>query len=487
MISKFDKMFYEISHIVKFHKLAYMTLLIFFILLTHNILKVLKDSLIIVYLGPETISFIKLWLEIPIGTVFVLLYNKMYNKFNSKTIFNITVIFFLIFFFIFSFFLFPNRHLIHLSDHEIITKVNLSPHFQWLIIIINKWSFVGFYILCELWPIIVFSLLFWELMNRSFNSHQAKYLYPIINLFGQISIILSGLLIGYIINLTEHIEFKGKNFSTIELTLKTLTSIAEITGVITLILYSLVNSTNTSFEKKISSISLSNSLITILNSKYLIHITLTIICYNIAVNLIECIWFSMISKLYTTPSSVMSYQAKISFWVGIVGVNASIVFSIVIRKFNWLISAITTPLITLIIGVTFLILVLIEIRLEPYMSISIAYKYLTIVVFCGGLQNIFIKSIKYSFFDVTKEMLYIPLEGEIKTKGKAAVDILGTKFGKALGSSIQVILLSIIPFAKIESIILYLTIVFLITCLTWLYATIKLSKMYNFMTTRENL
>lgn len=104
---------------------------------------------------------------------------------------------------------------------------------------------------------------------------------------------------------------------------------------------------------------------------------------------------------------------------------------------------------------------------------------LMLIVFLGAMQLIFTKGLKYSLFDATKEMAYIPLNNEEKTKGKAAVDIVGGKIGKSAGSIIQVSMFTIFPFITFDDIAYMLMITFILVCLAWIYGVSALSNMFN--------
>lgn len=464
------------------YKFLPMAALMFTILLNQNIIRNMKDSVIMTMVGPEVISFIKIWGELPAGVLFVVIYSKMCNVMTTERAFRYIVSFFLIFFAIFAFVLFPFKEYFHPDPAVIDNYITLFPHMKWFIVIWGKWSFVLFYIMGELWPIIVFSVLFWQLANKITKTVEAKRFYSFFSLFGQTNSIVAGLVVMYFV------ADKTALVDTTEATLKSMMAIVLLAGAICLGLHYFIetkvmqrsyDAAGTKAPKRTLSLGLLESFKMIIKSRYLGLICLLMISYSVSVNLIEGLWFAKAREMYPTTEQFMGYHARVTFWLGIFACTCAWLGSTLIRRLGWFWGAVLTPTMIMLSGGTFFFCVLMEDRLEEFFMNYGHFSALVIIVIIGGLQNILGKGTKYSLFDATKEMAYIPLSDELKTKGKAAVDVIGTKIGKSAGAIAQVIPFIIFPNAKYEDLTGFLLSLFVAVCLLWIYGVVLLGRDYE--------
>jgi AAA family ATP:ADP antiporter len=470
----------------------------FFISFDYNILRTLKDTLLITAKssGAEVIPFVKVWAMFPGAILMTLFFTWLSNRLPREKVFYIIISIFLSYFFIFTFVLYPIRDVIH--PHEIADALEISfPVFKPLIAMFRYWTFTLFYVMSELWSSMILAVLFWGFANQITKVGEAKRFYGLFGVGANFSGIFAGQISVYCIKFSRsHALYIGENAWHQSLIM--IISIVIISGLIALALFRWMNVhvlTDSRFndleEAKIheevkGKLSLKQSLAYLLRSKYLLCIALIVIFYNCVINLTEVLWKHQVHELYSNADDYTLYMNHIVSIIGVVATISSLFISgNAIRKFGWTFTAMLTPAILLVTSVGFFSFFFLK-KLAPEIVVSLlGATPLMIVVFFGSAQNILSRAAKYSVFDATKEMTFVPLNPESKLVGKAAIDGVGSRLGKSSGSVIYQGLL--MGFSTITASAPYVALFLIAAILIWAGAIRLLGKQFNELTSQEKV
>ena len=199
--------------------------------------------------------------------------------------------------------------------------------------------------------------------------------------------------------------------------------------------------------------------------------------YGITINLVEVQFKHQLSLYYPGDKGGYNYfMGQYSTLTGILTVLFGLLIGgNILRRVSWFKSAIITPLFIAAGGSLFFLFIFAE-EIAEYVLKHFSLTSVTMATFLGAGVVILSKAIKYILFDSTKEMAYIPLNDELKTKGKAAVDVIGGRAGKAGGAFVQNMLL--IGFATKDVMLIapYAFCVFAVICFLWFFAVKVLSR-----------
>jgi len=238
-------------------------------------------------------------------------------------------------------------------------------------------------------------------------------------------------------------------------------------------------------KKKKTKLSLGESFKMIFTSKYLGLLVTLILAYGISINLVEGVWKAKLRELYPTKEAYTMFMGNFQAYQGVAAIIFMLVGSNILRRVSWATAAIFTPLMILVTGIGFFSFIIFDQTIGLYFAAFFGTGPLALAVIIGTAQNVLSKATKYSLFDSTKEMAYIPLDDEMKTKGKAAVDVIGGRFGKSGGGIIQSTFFILLPTYTFAEATPYFAGVFFVIVILWIFAVQGLSKEYQKLTTGE--
>lgn len=138
---------------------------------------------------------------------------------------------------------------------------------------------------------------------------------------------------------------------------------------------------------------------------------------------------------------------------------------------GWGAAALATPLVMFIAGTAFFGLSL----TASSLGVESAAGILAIGAAAGAITQVFARSSKFSLFDPAKEMVYIEMTKEEKSKGKAAVDLMGSQAGKT-GAS-WIISGALLVFGSAQGCLPVLAGVYAVVIGTWVRAALSLKRL----------
>ena len=493
--SKWRAFFWPV-HGFELKKILPMLALFFFISFNYTILRDTKDTLIVVTssAGAKAIPFLKFWGVLPAAIIFMLIYSKLSNMLSKANLFYVTIAPFLLFFAIFPTLIYPNRDALQLDTLSNYLSGIFPIGAKGLVESIRSWHYSIFYILSELWGSAVLSLLFWGFANDITKVSEAKRFYALFGLGANIALYFSG---EAIVRVSDIRKFLPPDVDAWQVSLNYLMGMVVIAGLAVIGIYAWINRnilTDARFynpaelkaKKSKTKMSIKDSLMFLARSPYLLCLALLVICYGVSINLVEVTWKEQLGLQYPDSNAYSAFMGRFSQTTGIVTVLMMLfVGGNCIRK-GWGFAAMITPVVLLITGVGFFSFVLFRDSLGAYIT-ALGSTPLMLAVLFGAAQNIMSKSAKYSLFDPTKEMAYIPLDPESKVKGKAAIDVVGARLGKSGGSLIQQALMILCSATSLLVITPYIAGILAVIIVIWLIAVRVLDKKFVALTQEKGV
>ncbi len=493
-------------HNYELKKFLPMGLMMFCTLFIYTVLRDTKDAIVVNApgSGAEALSFIKGIGVTFSAIVFMILYTKGANIFNREGLFYATALPFLVYFGAFAFVIYPNKDALHMSIETIYQYQAAYPYLTWIIPLIGNWTYSLFYILSELWGSAVLSLLFWQFANAITPVKEAKRFYGMFGFLGNFGLLFSGPSIIYFSRITQ-----GMGLSQTDawgLSLKYLMGLVIVAGALLLYTFYWINRNVLTDKRyydpeamgekkgKKAKLSVMESFKEILKSPYLGLIACLVLAYGVSINLFEGVWKGQIKIAYPNENDYNAVMGGLSTVTGLIAIFLMLAGSNILRRFSWRTAALITPAVLLVGILGFFSVIFYNNTLLPdgmkiVDAISQGVIKRELIVFVVGLGlfvNAFGKAVKYSLFDPTKEMAYIPLDPELKVKGKAAVDVIGGRGGKSGGAYIQMGLLTAFAGSALYQLVPIIAPIVLGVVVLWILSVFGLSTKFKALTHDKN-
>jgi len=447
--------------------------------------------------GAETIAFLKVGAVLPGAFFFTWLFTRIASKYTREQIFYIMLSLFLGFYVFFLVLVYPNRELLEIKNLDVLffDVLHLPAGFSGLVAVLRHWYLSIFYVVSELWSAVILSMLLWGYANEVTKVNEAKRFYAIFALAANASGIFSGYFAKDFFRVSTYNPMIPYGETAWSQTFFIQISAVILIGVAVMFLFNyltkiidadqrqqmskdkeLPDVKSQTVKPKKPKLGLRECFAYMFRSRYLTYIVILVVSYSLVYNLVDLLFTNQAHHRFSDPADMNVYMNQVTSLTGICAVVfAFFISGNVIRKFGWTIAAIITPVIWLICSTGFFYGLLADANVVQDVAANFILSPGNLALFFGALQICLGRACKYTVFDETKEIAFIPLSKDNQRKGKAVVDGVASRLGKSGGSVIILALLAV--FGTLERATPYIAAIVFISVILWIVAVYSLGKM----------
>lgn len=457
-------------------QLVPMTCLFFMMAFVNTIIDSLKDSLVITAVGggTEVLPYLSVYGVLPSSVLFLVIYSWATRKMSREKIFNLVIACFLMFYTGFAL-VYPHHEAMHVSSLADQLQSVLPSGFSGLVGMIRNWLFTVFYCVSELWGDILLSLLFWGLANETTSIEDAPVLYPLFGIGANIAQTCAGRSLRLISEISHsYLSYTQQ----VQITV----AVCVVMGVLIAFTHTYITRTfvrnpkgsaadrirlaasknkNTrkidnessvrglnycDISEKVPAMKKKEAMGIISAWKFLIKspqircLAVMALAQGLTNRILEVSWKHYLHVLHPSPVAYAAFLGDTAMWTGVATGLLMVASPLLFDMMGWRGVASATPNIMLLGGIPFFICCILFSFFSSN-ALSAGLVSLKGLVIAGAMLQVFSRGAKFSLFKPAEEMVYIGLDDESRTKGKAAIDVVGAQSGKSIGSVLQQMML----------------------------------------------
>lgn len=326
-------------------------------------------------------------------------------------------------FLVFGFFIYPHYEELALVQTGNFLSAYMPIIFAPLAQLVTYWGPSLFYIVADLLPNLIISLLLWSFISDITTPMQGARLFPLLGL--DLPGIGAGLFCTFM---------AGQSFNFCSLTgwhgsfaLAILSVCVALSVALVLFWYLPKRVSSHSLKSSTQRYSFRQNLLTVKNNPILFYMTIALFIFEMTSGLINIVWKDLVLQFYPDPEGYSSFMGFSAMITGITGVLFTLfVVPKLLRVQRSSVNLLMTPILLLVSNTIFFGMMLFHGKITN----SIWFDLSVIILSVGIIHTALAQILKFAFFDPLKELSLQLLDPQCRRQGKSIADVIGNRCGK---------------------------------------------------------